>query len=158
MTSAGFSFTSPQLAQSIEDSSVDAADYISVSTWEMAIMTISVEEIGLGDQIFEEEKDMTRTEKMSHAQSRIWFLTEYLDDRRTYNATISYKINGKLDVAGFQSALLAVIERHDTFRTCFLLRSRDLRIFARHLNIIFGYLQTPTSRQYWWRRILIQFA
>ncbi|KAL4867509.1 hypothetical protein BDV12DRAFT_198202 [Aspergillus spectabilis] len=40
----------------------------------------------------------TWVERMSFAQSRLWFLIQYVDDPTTYNVTISYKVTGSLRV------------------------------------------------------------
>ncbi|KAI4210919.1 MAG: hypothetical protein LQ351_006238 [Letrouitia transgressa] len=66
----------------------------------------------------------TRIEKMSFAQSRIWFLRKYLKDRTAYNITVSYKIEGQLQVPRLKRALDRVVSHHDSLRTCFF-ASRD---------------------------------
>ncbi|KAL4789182.1 hypothetical protein BDV19DRAFT_395282 [Aspergillus venezuelensis] len=63
----------------------------------------------------------TRVERMSFAQSRLWFLIQYVDDPTTYNVTISYKVTGALRVHDLQDAFQRVIERHESLRTCFFL-------------------------------------
>ena len=60
-----------------------------------------------------------RTEKMSYAQSRIWFLTKYLKDRTAYNITVSYNIQGQLQVPRFKRALDSVVSHHESLQTCF---------------------------------------
>ena len=60
-----------------------------------------------------------RVEKMSYAQSRIWFLRKYLKDRTAYNITISYNIEGELQVFRFKRALASVVSRHESLQTCF---------------------------------------
>lgn len=63
--------------------------------------------------------DFKRVEKMSFAQSRIWFLRIYLKDPTTYNITVSYNIKGKLHVERFKRALETVVSRHHILQTCF---------------------------------------
>ena len=60
-----------------------------------------------------------RVEKMSYAQSRIWFLRKYLRDRTAYNITISYNIGGELQVPRFKRALDSVVSHHESLQTCF---------------------------------------
>ena len=60
-----------------------------------------------------------RVEKMSYAQSRIWFLRNYLRDRTAYNITISYKIEGDLQIPRFKRALSNLVSRHESLQTCF---------------------------------------
>ncbi|RJE23816.1 polyketide synthase [Aspergillus sclerotialis] len=61
----------------------------------------------------------TRTERMSFAQSRLWFLIQYVDDPTTYNVTLSYKITGALRMNDLRDAFQQVIQRHESLRTCF---------------------------------------
>lgn len=112
----------PDLSQLAETGTVSSFDFMetsSMSTREPSLVRKSSEsmdfrELGLG-----KERDTTRVEKMSYAQSRIWFLTEYLEDPTTYNIAVSYNLNGKLDVARFQRAFSAVIANHESLRTYF---------------------------------------
>ncbi|KAI1077856.1 hypothetical protein F5B20DRAFT_550573 [Whalleya microplaca] len=61
----------------------------------------------------------SRVETMSYAQSRLWFLSQYLDDPATCNIVVSYIITGPLDVARLREALDKVIAHHTSLRTCF---------------------------------------
>ncbi|KAL2045413.1 hypothetical protein ABVK25_012125 [Lepraria finkii] len=108
-----------QLTESGTGSSCDFTETSLTSTRELSAVAKSLEDMDFGDLRPGEERDTTRVEKMSYAQSRIWFLTEYLEDPTTYNITVSYNLNGKLDVARFQRAFSAVIAHHDSLRTCF---------------------------------------
>ncbi|KAL8999563.1 MAG: hypothetical protein Q9169_001652 [Polycauliona sp. 2 TL-2023] len=60
-----------------------------------------------------------RREKLSLGQSRLYFLSLYLDDDTVLNCTVSYAISGKLDISKLRKSLEAVIERHETLRTVF---------------------------------------
>ncbi|KAL1985032.1 hypothetical protein VTN96DRAFT_8485 [Rasamsonia emersonii] len=72
--------------------------------------------LGVGSS---EDVDPNRVEKMSFAQSRLWFLAKYLEDPRAYNITAGYNLSGKLDVARFQIALSMVLSRHQSLQTRF---------------------------------------
>ncbi|RYP81233.1 hypothetical protein DL769_002063 [Monosporascus sp. CRB-8-3] len=61
----------------------------------------------------------SRVEIMSYAQSRLWFLGQFLDDPKTCNIVVSYLIRGPLDVARLHEALDKVISHHASLRTCF---------------------------------------
>jgi hybrid polyketide synthase/nonribosomal peptide synthetase ACE1 len=61
-----------------------------------------------------------RTERMSFAQERLWFLRVYLKDSSTYNVTTSYGITGPLRIADLEKAFTAVIDRHESLRTAFI--------------------------------------
>nr|QCQ29630.1 polyketide synthase-nonribosomal peptide synthase [Alternaria oxytropis] len=64
-------------------------------------------------------KDMIRVDRMSFAQSRLWFLGEYLDDPTTSNIVVSYIVRGPLDVSRLENAITAVAAHHPSLRTCF---------------------------------------
>ncbi|KAL8780315.1 MAG: hypothetical protein Q9213_006513 [Squamulea squamosa] len=66
-----------------------------------------------------------RTASLSLGQSRLYFLSLYLDDDTVLNCTISYAISGKLDVSKLRKSLEAVIERHETLRTVFFTNEHD---------------------------------
>ncbi|OGM48141.1 hypothetical protein ABOM_002899 [Aspergillus bombycis] len=64
-------------------------------------------------------RNTSRVESMSYAQSRLWFLGQYIDDPTTCNIVVSYAIRGPLDVGRFREALNTVIAHHASLRTCF---------------------------------------
>jgi amino acid adenylation domain-containing protein len=71
------------------------------------------------------EEDFTRLEKMTAAQSRLWFMQRYQKDATSYNITVSYDIKGDLDVERFHRALTKVVSRHDSLHTCFFEQPRS---------------------------------
>ena len=86
---------------------------------ELLLVREPPEDVKFRDPVHSNETTTTRAEKMSYAQSRIWFLTEFLEDPTTYNIAVSYSINGKLNITRFQRAFSTVITHHDSLRTCF---------------------------------------
>ncbi|KAH8701279.1 hypothetical protein GQ44DRAFT_764593 [Phaeosphaeriaceae sp. PMI808] len=64
-------------------------------------------------------KDMIRVDQMSFAQSRLWFVSEYLDDPTTSNIVVSYIVRGPLDVSRLDNAIKNVVAHHPSLRTCF---------------------------------------
>lgn len=68
---------------------------------------------------FGNERSVKRAEKMSYAQSRLWFLTKYLKDPTTYNVTVSYDIKGSLQMSRLKRALATTICHHESLQTCF---------------------------------------
>ncbi|OAQ62682.1 hybrid NRPS/PKS enzyme [Pochonia chlamydosporia 170] len=66
-----------------------------------------------------------RTESLSLGQSRLYFLSQYLDDNITLNCTASYALSGKLDVSKFEKSIMAVIQSHEMLRTTFYLDEQD---------------------------------
>ncbi|WEW55385.1 Nonribosomal peptide synthetase 14 [Emydomyces testavorans] len=56
---------------------------------------------------------------LSLGQSRLYFLTQYLDDDTVLNCAISYAISGKLDLLKLEKSISEVIRRHEALRTLF---------------------------------------
>ncbi|KAL5355551.1 hypothetical protein BJX96DRAFT_170776 [Aspergillus floccosus] len=60
-----------------------------------------------------------RTAPIAFAQSRFWFLRQYLQDPATFNITVSIHLDGKLKVDNFARAVRIVGQRHEALRTRF---------------------------------------
>lgn len=54
---------------------------------------------------------------LSPAQRRLWFLDQMAPGQATYNATLTMRIEGPLDVEALHHALDLVVERHEALRT-----------------------------------------
>ncbi|KAI2643458.1 hypothetical protein GGS21DRAFT_485978 [Xylaria nigripes] len=67
--------------------------------------------------------DIVREGEMSFAQTRLWFPSEYLDQKTPFNCTTSYRISGRLDLPRLDRALKQVVQRHEIFRTSFITNS-----------------------------------
>ncbi|KAJ5578643.1 hybrid PKS-NRPS biosynthetic cluster [Penicillium hispanicum] len=61
-----------------------------------------------------------RIERLSYAQSRYWFLNQYLVDQTTYNVTIRLRIKGAPRVKDLEAAVKHAGMRHENLRTCYL--------------------------------------
>ncbi|MBD0284700.1 MAG: amino acid adenylation domain-containing protein, partial [Flavisolibacter sp.] len=57
---------------------------------------------------------------LSHAQKRIWVLSQFKDGSLAYTGSGTYIIEGSLDIRAFKEAFDAVIERHESLRTIFI--------------------------------------
>ncbi|KAL8727347.1 MAG: hypothetical protein Q9166_006115 [cf. Caloplaca sp. 2 TL-2023] len=66
-----------------------------------------------------------RTESLSLGQSRLHFLSQYLDDDTVLNCTVSYAISGKLDIPKLSKSLEAVTQCHEALRTIFFTNEQD---------------------------------
>lgn len=58
-----------------------------------------------------------RSEKLSHGQSRFWFLQSYVRDPTAFNITCLFQLQGNLDVAKLERAVSQVSHRHEALRT-----------------------------------------
>ncbi|KAI1341806.1 KR domain-containing protein [Xylariaceae sp. FL0016] len=61
-----------------------------------------------------------KSELLSYAQSRFWFLRLSLQDETTFNVTFYYKVSGNLRIDDLKRAVRAVGSRHEALRTCFV--------------------------------------
>ncbi|KAH2023248.1 Nonribosomal peptide synthetase 14 [Aspergillus fumigatus] len=66
-----------------------------------------------------------RIQPLSLGQSRLYFLSQYMDDDRVLNCTISYALSGKLDVSKLEQSLIQVVQRHEALRTSFYTDEKD---------------------------------
>ncbi|ATY61556.1 Acyl transferase acyl hydrolase lysophospholipase [Cordyceps militaris] len=60
-----------------------------------------------------------KTFAMSYGQDRFWFLSDYLEDKTSFNMTVMFKLTGRLQAHRLENAVRAVAQRHDALRTRF---------------------------------------
>ena len=58
---------------------------------------------------------------LSYAQQRLWFVDQLEGASTQYNLTAALRLSGPLDESALVRAINAIIERHETLRTCFRL-------------------------------------
>ncbi|WP_397458247.1 non-ribosomal peptide synthetase [Pseudomonas asplenii] len=63
--------------------------------------------------------DRSQPVPLSYSQQRMWFLWQMEPDSPAYNVGGMARFTGVLDVACFEAALQALIQRHETLRTTF---------------------------------------
>lgn len=63
--------------------------------------------------------DREQTVPLSYSQQRMWFLWQLEPDSPAYNVGGLARLSGPLDVARFEAALQALVQRHETLRTTF---------------------------------------
>ncbi|KAJ0414063.1 Nonribosomal peptide synthetase 14 [Aspergillus carlsbadensis] len=61
----------------------------------------------------------TSTPPLSLGQSRLYYLSQYVEDDCALNCTISYSISGRLDDRKLERSIQQVIQRHESLRTSF---------------------------------------
>ncbi|WP_298510525.1 non-ribosomal peptide synthetase [uncultured Kordia sp.] len=72
-----------------------------------------------------EEKEITPIPlseyyELSNAQKRLWILDQFNEEKHAYNIFWSCKLYGKIDVEIFNKSFQSVIDRHESFRTNFV--------------------------------------
>lgn len=55
--------------------------------------------------------------EMSYGQARFWFLSDYLEDKTSFNMTVMFKLTGKLQPGRLERAVRVVAQRHEALRT-----------------------------------------
>lgn len=66
--------------------------------------------------------DLVKTETsspMSYGQARFWFLNDYLEDKKSFDMTVMFKLTGKMDVGRLERAVQVLAQRHEALRTRF---------------------------------------
>ncbi|RKG63039.1 LLM class flavin-dependent oxidoreductase, partial [Corallococcus exercitus] len=58
---------------------------------------------------------------LSFAQQRLWYLQELEPESTAYNNAIIFRLTGTLDITALQTALHALVERHEVLRTTYAL-------------------------------------
>ncbi|KAF3768882.1 hypothetical protein M406DRAFT_10616, partial [Cryphonectria parasitica EP155] len=61
-----------------------------------------------------------KSEPVSFAQSRFWFLRMLIQDQTTFTVGLCYKVTGNLRVGDLERAVASVGSRHETLRTAFV--------------------------------------
>ncbi|KAL2752849.1 hypothetical protein ACRALDRAFT_1083424 [Sodiomyces alcalophilus JCM 7366] len=70
---------------------------------------------------------------LSHSQSRLWFLHNFLADKTLYNLLLTCHINGTVNTTVFQRSWEVLVLRHEALRTCIVdSASGWLQIPAKH--------------------------
>lgn len=72
------------------------------------------------------QQKIVKTERISFAQSRFWFLKLLMEDQTTFNVTWYYRVSGKLRVGDLERAIKVVGQRHEGLRTCFLADDNEM--------------------------------
>ncbi|MBI5804930.1 amino acid adenylation domain-containing protein [candidate division TA06 bacterium] len=72
---------------------------------------------------------------LSPAQKRLYVLNQFEKDSTVYNLPAAFWVDGELDMLKLKNALLALIERHDSLRTCFEVREdQPVQIIGKNVD------------------------
>ena len=63
--------------------------------------------------------ERTDTLRLSFAQERLWFLYHLFPEIPAYNVPLIMRLRGVMHIPALQKSLQALIDRHETLRTCF---------------------------------------
>ncbi|CAG7561044.1 unnamed protein product [Fusarium equiseti] len=63
-----------------------------------------------------------RVEKLSYAQSRLWFLSQFSKDATSHNSVYVYTANGNIQLVRLKRAISIIAGHHHSLRTCFFPR------------------------------------
>ena len=66
-----------------------------------------------------------KSELVSFAQSRFWFLRLLVEDQTAFNVSFYYRITGNLRIGDFERAVRLVTTRHESLRTCFVADEKE---------------------------------
>ncbi|KAL2819623.1 lovastatin nonaketide synthase [Aspergillus cavernicola] len=73
----------------------------------------------LDESPLEFEPTLLRSEQMSYAQSRFWFLRHSLEDKTAFNITFSHSLKGNAHPDELAKAVKIAAKLHEGLRTCF---------------------------------------
>ncbi|WP_052496594.1 non-ribosomal peptide synthetase [Pedobacter lusitanus] len=96
---------------------IDLKDIFALETIEAisAHLINSTESIYAGIERVEDQEYY----ELSHGQKRLWILDQLGVEKSAYHVLGSYKLEGELNVAGFEWSLSAIVNRHEILRTSF---------------------------------------
>jgi amino acid adenylation domain-containing protein len=86
----------------------------------VADMTEAVRNAGVGPVAMlalKRSPNLGNRAPLSHIQQRFWFIDQTIADRSIYNVNDCFRIEGPVDVAAFQSAWKAAVDRQEALRT-----------------------------------------
>lgn len=94
---------------------------------------------------------------LSHAQRRMWVLSKLEGQNALYNLPASLLLKGPLDTEAFEKAWQAIVQRHESLRTCFVeLDGEAYQKIADHVEFQIEMIDYPGTS--WNREILDQLA
>ncbi len=82
----------------------------------------------------DQEPAYVKSELVSFAQSRFWFLRLLVEDQTAFNVSFYYRVTGNLRFGDFERAVRLVTTRHESLRTCFVADQKEADLA--HQNVL----------------------
>lgn len=96
---------------------------------------------------------------LSSAQYRLWILSQFEQDRATYNMPAAYVLEGSLDIRALSAAFNALILRHEILRTVFRVADdSDVQQVILPAEVLAPVLQITDLRQHPHSDVLVKQA
>jgi hybrid polyketide synthase / nonribosomal peptide synthetase ACE1 len=115
----------PSDSTSSEDSASSIVSSTPVARSGSPSSELSVEADSAPKEVVLPQPVVLKTEPISFAQSRFWFLHLLLEDQTAFNLTCYFRLSGNLRVGDLERAVKVVGQRHEALRTCFLADSKE---------------------------------
>lgn len=90
-----------------------------MSNLKKSLATLSPEKRRLLEQKLKQKKAQEKLFPLSFAQQRMWFLDQMQPNSALYNIPVAWEISGSLNITLFDTAIKAIIKRHEILRTTF---------------------------------------
>ncbi|KAK9782755.1 putative Hybrid PKS-NRPS [Seiridium cardinale] len=119
--SSAVSHTSSEVSSSQMEHSLRAFTDCLLDTQDITTTSSSMIPTSENSEDYKQKEPLSilHTHPASFAQSRLWFLSTYLQDKKTYNVTVAYDVKGPLNKMHMELAITSVFRRHSALRTCF---------------------------------------
>ncbi|MBC9934892.1 non-ribosomal peptide synthetase [Chitinophaga qingshengii] len=79
--------------------------------------------------------------EVSHMQRRLWIISQFEKNTTIYNITAPLSINGILHIPALEKACRALVERHESLRTTFMMIDDEVRQVIHSANDVLFYME-----------------
>ena len=110
-------------------------------------------EIARGSRRECESPELTRTTRdadlpLSYAQQRLWFVERWLPGTGLYNMPFSVRLQGDLKESALEGALQRIVDRHESLRTTFAIRSgRPVQVIQSRMEQVLSVVDLRHCRE-----------
>lgn len=95
-------------------------DLFTYSSIEMLAAEIDKAPVSIGDELQLRAIEEQEHYPVSQPQAGLWLFDQAARERRAFNVTAVYRLEGPLDRNAFDQAFTAIVERHEILRTVFI--------------------------------------